>query len=345
MRVLLDARIHRPFKTGIGRYIESLGLALARREDVDLTLAVTRGSSGEKLAHDHGIDVFYAGHSRRPLMLGRTDFDLFHATYPIIAPVIGVPVVVTVLDLIYDDPRWAGPAKRAAFRALTATLLRSCRAALAISQATADDLVRRRKPRCLVRVTPMGVETLNVVPVSNRLSREFLYVGSLRPHKGIAVLLKAMCEAPNARLTVLSSESTEQWPRISKELSASARARVSFQPFADDATRQDLLAKVAAVVVPSHVEGFGLPVIEALAAGTPVICSDIPVFREVADTHATFFPVGDHEALARALETAPVLRNTDAAARGQRHATKFTWDRCAALTSAAYRTALSTAPL
>lgn len=340
VRVLLDARMHRPFVTGIGRYIENLGLALSHRADVQVTFAVRPGSSGEKFALEHHINVFHVGRQRLPLLLGRTDFDVFHVTYPIIAPVIGIPLVVTVLDLIYDDPRWARLPKRAAFRVLSGVLLRSCRAVVAISQATADELVRRRNPTCSIAVAPIGVERVTSPTTRSVTDREFLYVGSLRPHKGVSVLLKAISEAPDARLIILSSESTARWPELSKCLSPSAKARVTFQPFADDVTREALIARAAAVVVPSYVEGFGLSVIEALAAGTPVICSDIPVFREVADTHATFFPLGDHVALARQLEAASIIPDGDAIIRGQSHAARYTWERCASLTAGVYRTAL-----
>ncbi|MBC7375641.1 MAG: glycosyltransferase, partial [Frankiales bacterium] len=109
--------------------------------------------------------------------------------------------------------------------------------------------------------------------------------------------------------------------------------------FLDDEDLRPVVAGASALVLPSRDEGFGLPVLEALAAGTPVVCSDLPVLREVGGVHAAYAPVGDAEAFAAAL--AGVLADPPDPAPGRAYATGFTWARCAERHRDAYTLALS----
>jgi glycosyltransferase involved in cell wall biosynthesis len=102
------------------------------------------------------------------------------------------------------------------------------------------------------------------------------------------------------------------------------------------------VAGAIAVVVPSRDEGFGLPVLEAMAAGTPVVCSDLPALREIAGGLASLVPVGDPAALACALAAADRADgDREGVALRQAHAARYTWRACADTTVAAYRRALS----
>ena len=102
-----------------------------------------------------------------------------------------------------------------------------------------------------------------------------------------------------------------------------------------------VVAGAAAVVVPSWYEGFGLPALEALAGGTPVVASDLPALREVLGDQAELVPPGDPAALAAAL--ARVLDDPGgepARAARRARAAGFTWETCAQATLSAYRLAL-----
>src|SRR3979409_326039 len=118
------------------------------------------------------------------------------------------------------------------------------------------------------------------------------------------------------------------------------RGRVIRTGSLSDVDLGSVVAGAAALALPSRDEGFGLPVLEALACSVPVVCSDIPALREVAGGHARHVPVGDVDALGAALEAAlgdPPGAAVLAARRA--HAAEFTWRRCAELTVAAYRRA------
>jgi len=118
------------------------------------------------------------------------------------------------------------------------------------------------------------------------------------------------------------------------------RRRVRCTGWLADSDRDDLLAGAAALAYPSRYEGFGLPPLEAMAAGVPVVATDAGSLPEVLGSAATLVPVGDVDALAGALAAALAL---DGPARqavtcaGRAHAASFTWTACADGHAALYR--------
>ncbi|MFN2625234.1 MAG: glycosyltransferase, partial [Mycobacteriales bacterium] len=119
-----------------------------------------------------------------------------------------------------------------------------------------------------------------------------------------------------------------------------ARDAVVLTGYLDDPELARLTGAAACLVLPSRYEGFGIPPLEALACGIPVVVSDLPVLREVLGAHAHYVPVGDVDALADALAVT-ISRGTDATAAAARreHARQFTWERCAEATMRAYMVA------
>ncbi len=171
-----------------------------------------------------------------------------------------------------------------------------------------------------------------------------LYAGAIEPHKNAATAIEAIAgAAPGVRLVMAGPWSAVRERRL-RGLAArvGAEGRVEWLGVLTPARLAAVRSGALAALVPSRKEGFGLPVLEAMAAGVPVLASDTPALREVGGEAATYLPPGDPAAWAAAIsalaeEGAP---EREARARGGRErAASFTWERTAEGLLAAYRDA------
>jgi glycosyltransferase involved in cell wall biosynthesis len=162
-------------------------------------------------------------------------------------------------------------------------------------------------------------------------STYLLFVGTLEPRKDLRTLLAAVRLLPDAPPLVLVGP-----PGWGEQVDVGSALTPGFL---DDAALRSVVAGAAALVLPSRDEGFGLTVLEALAAGTPVVASDLPVLREVGGTAVAYAPVGDAEGFAAALSE--VLHSPGDPAVRRAQAAGSTWARSAELHRAAYAAALS----
>jgi glycosyltransferase involved in cell wall biosynthesis len=172
-----------------------------------------------------------------------------------------------------------------------------------------------------------------------------LWVGTLEPRKGLPTLLEAFTAVVAAgdlphRLVVVGSHG---WLDTEDALAVQARALGDRVCSTGPVSEHDLRALYRGAELfafPSRHEGFGLPVLEAMAQGTAVLCSDIPVLHEVGEEVVAYAPPGDVDAWRDALVA--LLRDdagrTALAHAGRARAEGFTWERCIARTRAVYRT-------
>ena len=177
---------------------------------------------------------------------------------------------------------------------------------------------------------------------------ELLHVSSTIPRKRIDVLLEVFSRFrgvdPDARLLRVGGPLTREQQRLAERLNV-IDAIVEL-PFLDRLQLAALYRRAAVVVLPSEREGFGLPVVEAMACGTPVIASDIPALREVGGTAAQYCSVEDVSSWVDALADVR-LGQSDAGVRERRRAeclsaaAKFDWQRCAAQMAALYEQRLA----
>ena len=171
--------------------------------------------------------------------------------------------------------------------------------------------------------------------------RYVLHVGTVEPRKNIELLLEAWeawaAEDRSAPALVLCGRRGWKSDALHVALArGEAAGWLRYPGYVDDATLAALYRRALAVVSPSRYEGFGLPLVEAMAAGRPVLASDIRVFREVAGDAAVFLPVDDAAAWKRALAglaADPSLR-TRLGARGRERVAAFDWATAAARTRA-----------
>lgn len=237
------------------------------------------------------------------------------------------PVVVTVYDMIHElfgvgsrRLRWA---KRASVRRADHVV--------AISQHTADDVRRLLSPQCPVDVISPGISSAFLEPSSGERLVDgpyVLFIGARSGYKNFALLAAAWSSAPfsaDARLVLAGGGDLTDSERDLLGMSG-RRGGVVHLGHLDDHAVASLYRDALALVVPSRYEGFGLPVIEAMAMGCPVACSDTGSLPDVAAGHAALFPADSIEGCAAAIHEA-LATTAEQRAAARTYAQTFTWDR------------------
>lgn len=368
MRVGLDATPLLGEVTGVGRYVAGLLgglLAAAEPPEAVLTAFTWRRRSGlERYATADGR-VRVAGRpaparllrelwARTPLppvewLAGR--LDVFHGTNYVLPPARRAAGVLTVHDLTYlHHPEWVAAASQR-YRALVPVALRRAGAVCTVSAAARAQLLDAYPtlvaPQRVV-VTPNGVDaawfTASPPPAQWRAElglpeRYLLFVGTREPRKNLDTLLAAMAgPLAGAQVPPLVVVGAPGWG--APERSPAPAGRVLYTGYVPPDRLAPLVAGAEVFILPSHEEGFGLPVLEAFAAGVPAVLSDIPALREVAGEHARFASPTDPEALGAAVLTTLAEGGPTSPAARRARAREFTWERCARETLRAYRLAL-----
>lgn len=371
MRVGFDATPLLGTRTGVGRYVEHLAGALAgggRSDEAsgDLELVATafsvRGRSRLPAAVPPGVRVVARPAPANLLqqLWSRVDLppveaicgrvDVFHGTNFVLPPLRRARGVLTVHDLAFLRLPGVVDAASLRYRALVPRGLARAAVVVAPSQATADDVAEAYGvPSDRIAVTPLGVDpgwgrTAPPAPdwlAARGLPSDYLLaVGMREPRKDLATLLRAVALLPREapRLVLVGPAG---WGPALEEAGLSVD-RVVQAGYLDSEELRPVVAGAACLVFPSLLEGYGLPPLEALACGTPVVASDLPVCREVLGPHAVFARAGDAEAFAAAITT--VLAGGAPTSREQRRAwaAERTWQACALATLAAYRRACAT---
>jgi glycosyltransferase involved in cell wall biosynthesis len=266
--------------------------------------------------------------------------------------------VTTIHDLNYLMVREAHFGLRGlGMRVLVPLAARTSHRVVADSESTRRDLVERlRLPAEKIDVVPLGLgRPATHVPTPAAELREryglderplVLSLSAKRPHKNLRGLLDAVARIPPERrpLLVLPGYPTPHEAELKVHAAALGIAGgVRFPGWTSSADVEGLFALCAAFVFPSFYEGFGLPVLEAMARGVPVACSDRASLPEVAGDAALLFDPSDPAAIAQAIER--LLSDRAEAERlraaGRARAARFTWERAAELTLATYERALA----
>ena len=356
LRVALDATPLLGTPSGVARSVAGLigGLA-ALADPPEVTLTGFSRSGGEPV-HPGATwsprrvpaRVLQALWSRAPLppvewLSGPC--EVFHATNFVLPPTRRAVGVVTVHDLTYQRYPDLITAAVARYAFLVPQSLRRAQAVLTPSRAVADEVIDAyRLDPALVHVARAGVDpswatarpaTAGWLQAHGLPSSYVLAVGTLEPRKNLRTLVDAhRLMGPDAPPLVLVGS-----PGWGEQLALTPTDRVHLTGWLSDAELQSLVAGAAVLAFPSLYEGYGLPPLEALACGTPVVCSDLPVLREVLGAHAVFTPALDAGAFAGAL--AGALTDPVDPGPGRAHAGSLTWTGYATQVMAAYQSALA----
>ena len=268
--------------------------------------------------------VLRGGRLRRELRLERLDSVHFPLSV-MLPPVDGTPAATTILDLQHEFlPENFGRAGLAYRRVAYRATARRSRLVIAISEHARATLIERMElePE-RVRTIHLGVDTDVFTPADVAREPFLLYPANAWPHKNHETLLRALDHLPEYRL-VLTGTGHER---------AAAHPRVDVAGRVERDELVSLYRRTAGLVFTSRYEGFGQPVLEALACACPVACSDLPPLREVAGDEAVYFDPHDPESIADATRAA-IARG---GASGPERAARFTWDECARRHDAVYR--------
>ncbi len=269
--------------------------------------------------------ILRGGRLRREL--GLDELEAVHFPLSVMLPLVSSPpAATTILDLQHEFlpqnfPRW----ELAYRRALYGASARRSQIVIAISEHARETLVERLSlDPARVRTIHLGVDLERFSPAEVEREPFLLYPANAWPHKNHERLFEAIAllrrEHRDLRL-VLTGEHSDVPDFVE------ARGRVAQDELVD------LYRRAAALVFPSLYEGFGQPVLEALACACPVACSDLPPLREVAGDVAVYFDPLDPESIASAILDAITLGGS----WGPERAARFTWDACARKHDAVYR--------
>ena len=355
-------------KAGIGRYAESLARALLAQQPGRVALFYNRGQetlppAGLEAAPRRTVRAGYKPW-RMAVWLGHLTglgFDrllpgaeLFHATEHLLPPLRHAPTVLTVHDMIFK--LFPQHQKRLNYWYLNATMPLYCRRASAlitVSECSKNDIVRHYglDPAQITVIYEAAAPEFQPPPpaaveaVRRRYGlpeRFLIHVGTLEPRKNLGRLVEALHRLREEGLRIpLLLVGGKGWLyddffRRLAQLDVQEDVRLTgYVPAADLPL---LLGAATAAVMPSVYEGFGLPVLEAMACGTPVACADTSSLPEVGGDAARYFDPYDEAAMAdaiRALWTDADLRAA-MRRRGLKQAARFSWERAAVETLAVY---------
>jgi len=340
---------------GIGNYTLHLIAGMRRaRPDWDLSLLVHAGTA-PRFAGLEGVRILKVGLRSRWARL-----MYFHLYFPFLARRFGllhsvgnmgmllcpIPQVITIHDL-YErvSPERFSLGKRLLMRFLIGWSGRRAAAVITDSENTRRDIARFY-PRVAVktRVVYLGIKfpVATGDPITAR--QDFLFVGTIEPGKNLPHILEAFALFAARRPGRLKVVGAEGWghskiPSLLDRLGI--RDRVDFLGYVPDAELRNVYATSTALLMASSYEGFGLPVIEAMACGCPVIAARNSSLIEAGGQAALFFETGDIEGLAaRMAEVADSADlRLDRILKGRVHAAGFSWDKTVENTLAVYAAA------
>lgn len=343
---------------GSARATRRLREALALRDDVALVdmaqppgHRALSGRVARGLARE--LKWFPLDLPRRARALG---LDLLHCPMPLAPPRPSVPLVLTLNDVLaWEHPEWFGRALVVQHRLVVAPAARRAARVIAPSRYSAG------RAAAVLGIDPDRIDVIGYAPdpvftpgpvdagTLERLGVDGPYVlavGTLQPRKNLEGSLDAFERLAGAgaqhRLVVVGARGWRD-DALSERLEGSpAGGRVVAPGRVSDAELVDLYRGADCLLYCSRGEGFGFPSLEAMACGTPVVCSSTTSLGEVAGDAAQLADPDDAQDIAAALEAVlgSAARREELRRRGLARAAQFTWARCAQETAATYRRAL-----
>lgn len=375
-RIGIDARLWN--ETGVGRYIRNLVTELQKIDTENAYVLFVKSQDLHNVQRSIFNDQWrlvpadiqwhtVAEQRRFPKMIEKEHLDLMHFPYFSLPIWYTGKFVLTIHDLILhhfptgkaSTKSWLTyKLKHQGYKYIIAQAVKKAAKIIAVSEATKKEIVEHlhvSDKKVVVtyegvdaKITNSKLQNLNkVAKYEIQDTKYFLYVGNAYPHKNLETLIEAFSnlksQIVNSKLILVGKEDYF-YKRLEKKVEEMGLSEsIVFKHTVSDEELAAYYTNALALVVPSLMEGFGLPLLEAMSHECLVVASDIPVFHEIAEDIPVYFSSRDVMSLTNVLESIAAGRIHDAKERktkGKVQAKKFTWEKMAKETLAVYKSCL-----
>lgn len=368
VRILVDYRPALRERTGVGEFVHGLTKALCAQTGSSDTITLFSSSWKDRLSPALAAELPSARMADvqipvrglvwswnrlewPPVEWLAGEHDVVHSQSPMLIPTTNAARVVTIHDLDFlRHPEQMAAEIRRDYPRLARSHAARADAIVVSSHYAADEVTRElRVSASRVHVCPPGRPDWSVSVAARQAVRRgttILFMGTLNLRKNVGTLLEAyarlrgqVADAPRLVLAGHTTPASKRWEARAKE--APLAGHVEITGYVDTARRIELFADARMLVLPSYEEGFGLPVLEAMACGVPVVISSRGSLPEVAGGAAEAIDPDDAEAMAAQMQA--LLDDSQAqtaAQRGLLQASRYSWAACAAAARTAYASAM-----
>jgi glycosyltransferase involved in cell wall biosynthesis len=367
MNIGIDARLYGIQHAGIGRYTEYLVTNLLELDRDNQYFLFVENPELIKLKAKN-LNIITAPYRHYTLreqlgykrLLDQYPLDLMHFTHFNVPLLYSRPYIVTIHDLLWHEKigfsaTTLNPAiyliKYLGYRLVINHAVSRARHILVPSEIVKKNLIHNYPdsyPKTTVTLeAPSPVFAQKIIKQAKHLklpeNKFLVYTGSLYPHKNVATLIEVLTQIPEISLVIISSRNIFMDKTKDLITRLNLDDRVRFMPGLKDNLVKHVYSQAAALVQPSLSEGFGLTGLEAMAAGLPVICSDIPIFHEIYGQAAVYANTKDSHQLAQQINTFlqdPISRNR-LIELGHKQAAQYSWRKTAQSTLEVYNLLIS----
>ncbi|RPI53602.1 MAG: glycosyltransferase family 1 protein [Acidobacteria bacterium] len=365
VRIVIDYRPALRARTGVGEHIHQVTRELLRNASDEITLFSS--SWKDRLPEDISTQLPRARVADRRIpvsalnftwhrlgwppveALAAGEYDIAHSPHPLLLPSRSAAQVVTIHDLHFlSHPERTSAEVRRDYPALVHAHAHRADGIIVVSRFVAGEVQRRLGvPATRISVAANGAPEWSSPPAALNPDGYLLFVGTLEPRKNVSGLLEAygrlvarLGDAP--RLVVAGRANPDAADVLAAMNRSPLAGRVEYRGYVEPDGRESLFKGAQALVLPSLDEGFGIPALEAMAAGVPVIASRRGALPEVVGDAGLMIEPEDPESIVAAMERMigdAALRAT-CALRGLERARQFSWAQAARDTRRAYESAL-----
>ncbi|HRN96365.1 MAG TPA: glycosyltransferase family 1 protein [Candidatus Levybacteria bacterium] len=368
MRIGIDCRLWN--QTGVGRYIRNLVRGLDTKGSSHTFVLYFLESEYKSLKFNNPhIEKKLAAvtwHSIQeqlmfPRIIAKDSLDLMHFTYYSVPVLYNKPFVLTLHDVIISHfdtgeastlPLPVYKAKRLAYSYTMAQATRKAKKVIVPLDATRRDveqLYPHTKDKIVVTKEGFDIGILESGTVSEKISdrlkkRYFLYVGNAYPHKNLPLLIQAFKMFKDENQSNIQLLLVGKNDYFYQKLHPLFSSDIIHLPDVSDYELGQLYKNALALIAPSHMEGFGLPVLEAMSVGCIVAASDIPAFKELCGNAAIFFDQQNSQNIKNVFSRITNMATTDKNTyiqNGQKKSQTYSWDTMVRETLAVYDQSIS----